>query len=52
MTKMNVVCKVTVRVDDEFFTYTGKTVEGIKSLVTKQFPGSKIQLGKPVWVEV
>lgn len=45
-----VVCKVTVLVDGEYATYTGRTLEGIKSHIIRKFPGSTIQVGNPVWV--
>ncbi len=46
-----VVCKVTVLVDGEYATYTGQTVDGIRSFLSKKYPDSTIQIGEPVWVQ-
>jgi len=46
-----VVCKVVVLVDGEYATYTGRTLEAVEAALSKKFPGSEIQVGKPVWVQ-
>lgn len=47
-----VVCKVTVLVNNEDYrTFTGRTLEGLKRGVRAQFPTADLAFGEPIWVQ-
>lgn len=46
-----VVCKVTVLVDDEYRTFTGSCFDALKRTVIRMFPNSDLTFGAPIWVQ-
>jgi len=46
-----VVCKVTVLVDEDYRTFTGKSLDAVKRGVRAQFPSADLTFGEPIWVQ-